>query len=224
MSWNSKDFTIEDWEKWKLCQSYVYCGKEALGEGKTLLWSLVSVFGCGIIGFILGYVTADEYKIYWPILGLVIGMVILFVTVLYNRQYLVMKALKQYFRDENGVFWSITLTGAASIAAPAPIEETISSYRRQMETLERKANLLSAELVAAKSSRNAYMYVKRAKQGIKDWNWFDGGPAKVRCFNGLTLVREGKRKSQYTYYNKRGKLKKITIPNEYDGLMEATRK
>lgn len=84
MSWTSKDFTIEDWEKWKLCQSYVYCGKEALGRGKT---------------------------IYWLILGLVIGMVTMFVAVWYERQYLVMKALKQYFRDENGVFWSITLTG-----------------------------------------------------------------------------------------------------------------
>lgn len=116
------------------------------------------------------------------------------------------------------------IDGAASIAAPPPIDETTSSYRQQIEALNRKANLLSAELSEAKSTRNAYMYVKRAKQGIKDWNWFDGGPAKVRCFNELTLVKEGRKKSKYTYLNKRGKVKKIIIPNEYDGLMEATRK
>lgn len=224
MSYNSKDFTIEDWEKWKLCQSYVYCGKEALSKGKTILWSLVLVFGCGIVGFIIDYVTADEFQMYWLIAGLTIGMISMFVLVLYERQYLVMKALKQYFRDEEGVFWSITLTEAASIAVPPSIDGSILSYRWQMKALDRKANLLSVELSEAKSSRNAYMYVKRAKQGIKDWNWFDGGPAKVRCFNELTLVKEGRKKSKYTYLNKRGKVKKITIPNEYGGLMEATRK
>lgn len=216
MSNSSKEFTMEDWEKWNQCASYPYCGKEALSEGKTFLWSLIFIFGCGMIGLIVDLVTDGEKVVYWLYWGLGIGLIMMFVLVIYNRQHLVMKALKQFFRDEEGVFWSVALTGAASVV--------ISNLpdRKMKEAIIQRGRLLSNEQREAKSSRSAYIYVKRAKNGIKDWNWFDGGPAKVRCFNGLKLVKEGSKRSQYTYFNKKGKVKKITITNEYEGLIQAT--
>lgn len=132
-----------------------------------------------------------------------------------------MKALKQFFRDENEVFWSVTLTQGASMTSGMTSNRVTAL---DAVVLIVKQKIVEEELVAVREVRVGYYYVKRAKQGIKDWNWFDGGPAKVRCFNGLTLVKEGQKKSKYTYFNKKGKVKKITIPNEYDGLVEATSK
>lgn len=190
--------TKEDLEILKDCKVYPYRGRESASAKEIKIFSvlllLLIIIGAGLIFF----------DVLIGVVCIVITTTIMFAYIIYEKQIVMMRELTQFFRDENGDMYKITFTyGASHSPISALMENDVS-----------KESLVEEDLEYARLKEAGYYYVKRFRQGYKDWNAYDGGPAKVLYLPGLTLIKRGRTKSRYTYI-KNGRTKRISISNAY---------
>lgn len=211
-------FTQEDIMNIQMCRSFTYA-KTKSGRFRRGFFAAVIIL-TAIIIIISAAVLSDvnEMILFALFFG---GMILFFVCIVRICQTNAMKELTQYFRDETGIYYKVVFTQGASITVGYAIsfDESNSSFDTAFSRMAVKQNTVERNKQEAQTVSAAYYYVKRFRQGFEDWNWVNGGPAKIKKLQGLSLVRKGKFKSVYTY-SEGGRKKTIRIPNSYAGLSE----
>lgn len=107
-----------------------------------------------------------------------------------------MKALTQYYVDQNNDCYKIKFTKVSTKVVKVeqhysliPLVGEVKTFLDAMEKLELKENYMEDAYKEAQNKVLGYYYVKRFKQGIKDWDWVHGGEAKVTYLGKIDNVR-----------------------------------
>lgn len=197
------NLTYEDMMELSKCNSYRY-SKDVMNLGMVLLYSCVVGFMFLLAVGVISVTSLVEQPI--AVLLLIIGLIEYLWINATGRHVGIKKRLTQYFRDGDGNYFSVQfLEGASS-------------------TFGDKWALVKQDLKKAQDKVWAYYYVKRFKQGEKDYNFMTGGPAKVTPYPNLSYKRcKGLKKSVYTY-EENGRKKKVVIPNFYDEFLQDLRR
>lgn len=192
------NLTYEDMVEITQCKSYKY-SREVIQPGLVVLFACAVgyVFFMAVVAIAAMDAAEQEFAIFLLVAGLIAYLWIN----ISSRQVGTMQRLIQYFRDSDGTYYSVQFLKGASA------------------TMGDKRALVKKDLKKAQDKVWAYYYVKRFKQGKKDYNFMTGGEAKVTAYPNLTYKRSmGIKKSVYTY-EEDGRKKKVVIPNMYDGLL-----
>lgn len=192
------NLTYEDMVEITKCKSYKY-NRDVIQPGLVVLLSCV----VGYVFFmaVVAIAAMDAAEQGFAIFLLIVGLIAYLWINISSRQVGTMQRLIQYFRDSDGTFYRVQFLKGASA------------------TMGDKQALVKKDLKKAQDKVWAYYYVKRFKQGIKDYNFMTGGEAKVTVYPKLTYKRSrGIKKSVYTY-EEEGRKKKVVIPNMYEGLL-----
>lgn len=207
------NFTEEDEQNMLSCRSFWYHGEvkpfEEIRWGAVLFITLVAVVGGTLAAFL------EDRRIIFVCLGIAIIGLPFFEMIL--KQSGIRDMCKQYFMDENGVFYEVVFSKAGTVVWNHP--EMLSGHG-SLEIVQEIDEQMYEDADRAKHLREGYYYVKLYKQGRLKWNVVTGGEAKVTPLVELKLTEKGDRDSRYCYIQD-GKKKQIRIPNAYVGLPEA---
>lgn len=173
------------------------------------LGSAVLILLLPFILFFFFHITAEAFA------GLcAIWFIVFIAVILKNFQFGAMDRLTVYFSDENGFIFKVTLTKGASVAG--------SLNYTDERGVESKSAQVMLDMENTRNKAMIFSYVERYKRGIKDWNFWTGGEAKVKALPDLRLERSGKRKDDYSYIHGSDR-KNIRISGNYRGLRETVK-
>lgn len=190
------NFNFNLMETLEQCKSYCYRGKKVITHSQIfmgfLLVCLIEAILVGVVCLVFG---VDTMMSVLTITMIIITFLIIAIPIKVF-QIDAMKALTQYFRDENGDFYKVQILGVCSDTSQVSninrmrndIQKTYAAY----DAMKQKENDLGNSYQDAQSKVKAYHYMMRYKEGFKDWNAFDGGEAKVRYLGKLVEVSKNK--------------------------------
>ncbi len=122
-----------------------------------------------------------------------------FVMVIYiikHLQFDATAALTQYFVDSQQNCYKIQFTKVCAKAVRVerhfsliPLVGEVKTFIDAMQKLKVKEGYMKDAYTESQDKLLGYYYVKRFKQGIKDWNWYDGGEAKVKLLGNINSVK-----------------------------------
>lgn len=141
----------------------------------------------------------------WSFLLVMSGFIPLFAYIIYMQCFVLTKELKCYIKDEEGLFYLVKITRAAS----TPIYT--------VDEVPYKLDLVGQDFEVAQDKYYAFNCVKNFNKGNKAWNWWSGGEYRVKPLGSLKLDKEGKKKSTFIS-TVNGHSRKITIDNGYKGI------
>lgn len=141
----------------------------------------------------------------WSFLLAMSGCIPLFAYIIYRQGFVLTKGLKSYFKDEDGIFYLIKITRAASTP----------TYT--IDEVPDKLKLIEADRDVAQDKYYAFNCVQNFKKGNKAWNWFSGGEYRVKVLGSLKLDKAGRKKSTFIR-TVNGRSRKIKIDNGYTGI------
>lgn len=198
----------EDLRAMQQCTAYFYRGKKishpTIRQDWIIAWIVVLLFvALAIISAYLGY-EEQMFFIGYPIL-----MTAFFVWIVKWLQIDTMREASLYFRDETGYFYHVRITAAASLnvgGVPLSFGDDDDRWEEFERIAVSKHEQLALDKQAAQSKAVAYECVKEYKNGIREWDFWNGGIYKVTPLGWLELRRKGLRKNYYLCYN--GKRKK----------------
>jgi len=133
------------------------------------------------------------------------GIIPLFAYIIYSQCFVLTKGLKCYIKDEDGIFYLVKITRAAS----TPVYS--------IEEVPDKLDLVGQDIQVAQDKYYAFNCVQNFKKGNKAWNWFSGGEYRVKPLGSLKLEKGGRKKSTFIR-TVNGNSRKIKIDNGYMGL------
>ena len=165
------------------CKSYSYKGKKNM---KTFAMGIVVLVVLTVMTLYI-VIGAMNYVPFTNLMFAGAGIVlILFAYIIKKFQFDAMKILTQYFRDEPGMYYKIQFTKVCAQIVRfqaeyslIPLVGEVKTLINAFKALKEKDGYLDAAYEDAQSKLLAYYYVKRYKEGYKDWNAINGGPAKV---------------------------------------------
>lgn len=142
----------------------------------------------------------------WSFLLSMSGIIPLFAYIIYNQCVVLTKGLQCYIKDEDGSFYLVKITRAASTTIEA------------IEEVPDKLELVGQDLQVAQDKYYAFNCVQNFKKGNKAWNWFSGGEYRVKRLGSLKLNKEGRKKSTFIS-TVNGHSRRIKIDNGYKGIV-----
>ena len=177
-------FTEVELQELSRCKVYSYQGKKVKTHTQVLLFSVLFIIPIAIgFGFIMSMELVDQGILSLCFLGAFIIMVAYIVKVL---QIDAMNALTQYFVDAVGDCYKIQFTKVSTKVLKVkrqyslvPLVGEVNTLIDAIEKLKCKEEYMAEAYEDARDKALGYYYVSRFKQGIKDWNWYSGGEAKV---------------------------------------------
>ncbi|MBE5805102.1 MAG: hypothetical protein E7316_11405 [Clostridiales bacterium] len=196
------------------CKSFPYLHDTHRRWVKPLAYTLTAVIA--VAGVMLGVMNRPE----WMGLCVVAVFAVVLAIAISERQIGMMKKLTQYFKDENGEFYRVIFTqGASMVVVSHKARKSPSAARSALGSAEQKAQMVDRNLEEAQEKYPAFYYVQRFKQGIRDWDPFRGGMAKVTHLEKLTLIARGEKNNRYSCQID-GKDTVLKIPVAHEGLAE----
>ncbi len=184
-------FSNDDWNIINRSTVYSYSGKKV--KSHTIVFIVTMILITLIITLCVSLVVTgkmDNKKI--AILFLFLLVVVYIVK---RLQFDTMKVLTQYYVDENKDCYKIKFTKVSTKVirikqyySLIPLVGEVKTFLEAMKQLKIKENYMEDAYKEAQNKALSYYYVKRFKQGIKDWNWFYGGEAKVTYLGKIDNV------------------------------------
>lgn len=176
------------------CKVYSYQGKKVRSHTHVLIVSLLIIIPTAVmLGLLMSQEIIDQSVIAWCLIGAFLLMVAYIVKTL---QFDAMKALTQYFIDSEGYCYKIQFTKVSTRIVKVnrqysvvPLVGEVKTLIDSVEKLKLKEEYMEEAYSDAQNKALGFYYVRRFKQGIKDWNWFSGGEAKVICLGKENEVR-----------------------------------
>lgn len=199
------------------CKSYPYIGKK--NKSVIFVWGVSILI---ILGMVFGiiYITSTGKPFEYTMIVMCICCVFMFGYIMKKFQFDAMKILTQYFRDENGMYYKIQFTKVCAkrvrfhhCYSLIPLVGEIKTLINAYHAAKVKDGLLEEAYEDAQSKILAYYYVKRYKQGYKDWDVINGGAANVIPLGKISHIEKNKYESVLN-----GKRKVIKIPDVYGRL------
>ena len=197
------------------CKSFCYSGKKVITHTQIFVGFLIA---CVIEAVLIGVIRlVFNAEIMMSVLAGSLTFIAILVIGIPIKIFQIdaMKALTQYFVDENGDFYKVQFLAACSDSSRSSqinlmrndLQKAFAAY----DAMKQKESDLGYSYEDAQSKVSAYNYVMRYKAGYKDWNAFDGGEAKVR-YLGKLIEKNG---NKYTFMV--GNKKKVRrISKEFD--------
>ena len=176
--------TETDMNELAKCKAYFYKGKKAKSHIHIFIVSVFIMMPVALIlGFLMSQEIIDQGVLAWCFIGLFLLMVAYIVKTL---QFDTMKALTQYFVDSEGSCYKIQFTKVSTRIVKVehqysiiPLVGEVKTIIDSIEKLKIKGEYMEEAYNDAQNKALGFYYVRRFKQGIKDWNWFRGGEARV---------------------------------------------
>ncbi len=180
----NKELTETDMNELAKCKVYSYKGKKAKSPMHVFVVSLLIIMpAVFILAFLMSQEIIGESVLAWCLIGAFSLMVAYIVKTL---QFDVMKALTQYFVDSEGSCYKIQFTKVSTRIVRVnrqysiiPLVGEVKTLIDSVEKLKTKGEYMEEAYNDAQNKVLGFYYVRRFKQGIKDWNWYSGGEAKV---------------------------------------------
>lgn len=186
-------FSNDDWNIINRSTVYSYSGKKV--KSHTIVFIVTMILITLIITLCVSLVVTgkmDNKKIAILFLFLILLVVVYIVK---RLQFDTMKVLTQYYVDENKDCYKIKFTKVSTKVirikqyySLIPLVGEVKTFLEAMKQLKIKENYMEDAYKEAQNKALSYYYVKRFKQGIKDWNWFYGGEAKVTYLGKIDNV------------------------------------
>lgn len=186
-------FSNDDWNIINRSTVYSYSGKKV--KSHTIVFIVTMILITLIITLCVSLVVTgkmDNKKIAILFLFLILFVVVYIVK---RLQFDTMKVLTQYYVDENKDCYKIKFTKVSTKVirikqyySLIPLVGEVKTFLEAMKQLKIKENYMEDAYKEAQNKALSYYYVKRFKQGIKDWNWFYGGEAKVTYLGKIDNV------------------------------------
>ena len=218
--------TKEEQYSCQFCKNYVYQGKISAPDTEknaNILTAILVV--CITIMTIIFMLVLQWSK--WVIFAIELPVCIAIVAlVLWLQNKDRTKSQRQYFMDENHRMYMVQFMYSTFDSADVLLfaENQLHSFKKRLETTKEIQNETNRNItksrISAQSLETAYYYVLRYRKGIKDWNMWSGGSAKVVLLDEFNLIQTGKKTSKYSY-KKNGRKKVVRISNDYVGLSKA---
>ena len=166
------------------CKVYSYKGKKAKSHMHAFIVSLLIIMpAVFILAFLMLQELIDWSVIPWCMIG---AFLLMFAYIFKTLQFDTMKALTQYFVDSEGSCYKIVFTKISTRIVKVnrqysivPLVGEVKTLIDSVEKLKTKGEYMEEAYNDAQNKILGFYYVKRFKQGIKDWNWYSGGEAKV---------------------------------------------
>ena len=201
------------------CKGYPYKGKKNM---KAFVMSIIVLI---ILICITVYMVIGAYNDL-PFENMMFAgsgaILILFAYIYKKFQLDAMKILTQYFRDETGMYYKVQFTKVCAQVVKIHREYSLIPLVGEVKTLlnsfraaKEKDGYMEEAYADAQSKILAYYYVKRYKQGYKDWNAMNGGPAKVIPLGYLKHISGTKYQSMLN-----GKTKNIKVKEVYGKIAD----
>ncbi|MBQ8177133.1 MAG: hypothetical protein IJ035_08895 [Oscillospiraceae bacterium] len=176
--------TETDMNELAKCKVYFYKGKKAKSHMHVFIVSVLIIIPTALIlGFLMSKEIIDQSVIAWCLIGAFLLMVAYIVKTL---QFDATKALTQYFVDSEGSCYKIQFTKVSTRIvkvnrqySAVPLVGEVKTLIDSVEKLKTKEEYMEEAYNDAQNKVLGFYYVRRFKQGIKDWDWFSGGEAKV---------------------------------------------
>lgn len=177
-------FTGDDWNEITASTVYSYAGKSVKSHKSVFVISMIFIL---LIVAVSVYLTVtgemDKGKI--AILFFV-SFLLVVAYIVKKLQFDAMKALTQYYVDSNNDCYKIKFTKISAKKVRVerhysliPLVGEVKTFLDAMEKLKVKEGYMEEAYQDAQNKALGYYYVKRFKQGVKDWDWLNGGEAKV---------------------------------------------
>ncbi len=188
------ELTETDMNELAKCKVYSYKGKKVKSPVHVFIVSLLIIMpAVFILAFLMSQELIDSSVLAWCLIGAFLLMVAYIVKTL---QFDAMKALTQYFIDWEGSCYKIVFTKVSTRIVKVnrqysivPLVGEVKTLIDSVEKLKTKGEYMEEAYSDAQNKILGFYYVKRFKQGIKDWNWYSGGEAKVVCLGKENEIR-----------------------------------
>lgn len=177
-------FSNDDWNEINRSTVYSYTGKNVKSHTSVFIISMIFIL---LIVALFAYLTVTDKMDNGIIAILFIVLFLLVVAYIVKKlQFDTMKALTQYYVDQNKDCYKIKFTKVSTKMVRVeqrysliPLVGEVKTFLDAMEKLKVKEDYMEEAYQEAQNKVLGYYYVKRFKQGIMDWDWFHGGEAKV---------------------------------------------
>lgn len=177
-------FSNDDWNIINRSTVYSYSGKKV--KSHTIVFIVTMILITLIITLCVSLAITDKMD-NKKIAILFLFLILLVVVYIVKRlQFDTIKVLTQYYVDENKDCYKIKFAKVSTKVirikqyySLIPLVGEVKTFLEAMKQLKIKENYMEDAYKEAPNKALSYYYVKCFKQGIKDWNWFYGGEAKV---------------------------------------------
>lgn len=201
------------------CKNYPYTGKKNM---KSFVMGIIALIFVVILTVFIVVAAFNGMKMEYIMFAGAGLTILLFAYIIKKFQFDAMKALTQYFRDETGMYYKIQFTKVCAQVIKIKREYSLIPLVGEVQTLinaykglKIKDGYLENAYEDAQSKILAYYYVKRFKQGYKDWDVMNGGPAKVIPLGSLKYISGNKYESILD-----GKRKVIKVKEVYGKIAD----
>lgn len=186
-------FSNDDWNIINRSTVYSYSGKKV--KSHTIVFIVTMILITLIITLCVSLAITDKMD-NKKIAILFLFLILLVVVYIVKRlQFDTIKVLTQYYVDENKDCYKIKFTKVSTKVirikqyySLIPLVGEVKTFLEAMKQLKIKENYMEDAYKEAPNKALSYYYVKRFKQGIKDWNWFYSGEAKVTYLGKIDNV------------------------------------
>lgn len=186
-------FSNDDWNIINRSTVYSYSGKKV--KSHTIVFIVTMILITLIITLCVSLAITDKMD-NKKIAILFLFLILLVVVYIEKRlQFDTIKVLTQYYVDENKDCYKIKFTKVSTKVirikqyySLIPLVGEVKTFLEAMKQLKIKENYMEDAYKEAQNKALSYYYVKRFKQGIKDWNWFYSGEAKVTYLGKIDNV------------------------------------
>lgn len=197
-SYNKSKFYKYDAKKYNLLRTFIIGGAFIIG------WSL-------LIFLLALWIDIDSNMFFLLAMS---GMIPLFAFIIYAQCFVLTKELKNYLKDEEGLFYLIKITRAASTPTVSNMD-----LLDKVNVIQDKYKVIQEDRDVAQDKYYAFNCVQNFKKGNRAWNWWSGGEYRVKLLGSLKLDKVGRKKSTFVS-TVNGRSRKIKIDNGYIGLAE----
>lgn len=175
--------------------------------------AFIVVFGlCFLLAFVVDIILV-------AVIASVMGIAAILITSrFYNRRH--MDSVTAYAKDDDGTVWQVIMniqhgsyyspdafgTGASTVMNAAGAAETIGNYYGAQSTAADELAVIDM--------------IEKTKSGVKLYNIWDGGVARVTSFSSVSLIENRAKMYVCSAVTTDGKTKKLKIGKVYPGIEE----
>lgn len=187
-------FSNDDWNEIKSSTVYMYEGKKVKTHTRAFITAAIFIL---FIAALLVILTVTEKMDKGMIAIMFFAAFLLMVAYIVKiLQFDAMKALTQYYVDSDRNCYKVQFTKVSTKKVRInrqysliPLVGEVKTLLDAMEKLKEKEGYMEEAYQDAQNKALGYYYVERFKQGFKDWDWLNGGEAKVVYLGKIDDVR-----------------------------------
>lgn len=187
-------FSNEDLNEIRSSTVYTYSGKKVKTHTRVVITA--TIFILLIVALLVVLTVTEKIDRSMMVMMFFIAFLLMAAYIVKILQFDAMKALTQYYVDSDRNCYKIKYTKVSTkivrfkrYYSLIPLVGEVKTLIDAIEKLGEKEGYMEEAYQDAQSKALGYYYVTRFKRGLKDWNWLNGGEAKVVYLGKIDDVR-----------------------------------